>query len=48
MTKILSILLLAGVIVSVLEWSPWPFVVAFLIVYITTGVLGVQEKHEKR
>lgn len=39
MIKLLALLLIAGIMVSAVEWSIWPFLISFGVVYILAGVM---------
>lgn len=47
MTKLLALLLVAGVFVAIIEWSLWPLIVSFVWAYIMAGVLGKQRKRRE-
>ena len=46
MTQLLALLLVAGVMVAILEWSIWPLIVTFVWVYIIAGALGKKQKRD--
>ena len=44
MIRLFAILLVAGAMVSLMEWSIWPFLFTFGGVYIVAGIFGKRKR----